>query len=458
MVERSAEWWLRKLTDKLDKQISATSKWAKYFDGTQPLSFATASYKVEFETMIKAVSDNWMPLLCEAVNERMHIDGFRFGQNPKADDDAWRIWQLNGLDSDSELLHLDALKYGTSAVMVWRDEGTDQPIITVEHPHEVYVAHAPGTARERIAAIKRWNDEWSEAKFTNIYLPDATLKFMAEGEAAPDLIDVIENPLGVVPVVAFRNRMDTWGNFRSELDGFTSTQDQINKLLADMMVASEYGAFRQRWATGLEVPTDPQTGKAKAPFQAAINRLWVSPDENTRFGDFDATDLKHYIDAITSRIQSLASRSRTPPHYLLASGVFPNGESTKAAETGLISKVRSRQRAFGEAWEDTLRLAFAMIDDPRQDEVMAETIWADPESRTESEHMDALIKQMALGVPKEALWSEAGYSPTEIARFKLMLQQEALRTAMAAPLLPIAELGPGTNARPATDSSAGEGL
>lgn len=436
-MDRTPEQWLTILTAKLDRQRSEIKKYGSYFDGTQPLSFATSKYRSEFEQMVRGISDNWMPLIIEAVNERLHVDGFRFGEDPRADNDANFIWQMNGLDCDSELLHLDALKFGVSAAMVWVDDA-GLPLITVEHPNEVYVAHAPGTARRRIAALKRWSDEWTNAKYANVYLPDVVLKFQSSSEYADDfkLYEVLPNPLGSVPVVAFRNRLDTYGHYRSELDGFLSTQDQINKLVADMLVSSEFGAFRQRWATGLELPTDPETNKPVQPFKAAIDRLWVSPDENTKFGDFGSTDLGPYIEAITSRIQSLASRSRTPPHYLLASGVFPNGESTKAAETGLISKVRSRQRAFGEGWEEVLRLAFATQNDPRALESSAETIWHDPESRTESEHMDALVKQLALGVPIEALWSEAGYTPQQIERFKVMLREQAVIKSIEATYTP----------------------
>lgn len=433
---------LKRMLDKLAKQRAGIKKYGDYFDGVQPLAFATSTYRAEFETMVKSISDNWMPIVVEAVNERMHVDGFRFGDDPSADADAWLIWQENGLDCDSELLHLDAFKYGVSAALVWLDEDTGRPVITVEHPTEVCVAHAPGTARKRVAAVKSWHDDWEDVHYANLYLPEITYKFASPDGNAWLEFEAVPNPVGIVPVVAFRNRLDTFGRARSELDGFLSTQDQINKLVADMMVASEFAAFRQRWATGMEIPKDPDTGLAIQPFKASVNRLWVNPSEDGKFGDFGATDLKNYIDAITARIQSLASRSRTPPHYLLSSGVVPNAESTKAAETGLISKVRSRQRAFGEAWEDVMRLAFAMTGDARKDEVKAEAIWRDPETRSESEHMDALIKQLALGVPKEALWSAAGYTPTEIGRFKVMLQEQALTDFMATPVVNLLPPGP----------------
>ena len=233
----------------------------------------------------------------------------------------------------------------------------------------------------------------------------------------------------MVPLI---NRPNLFGGGRSELANVTSTQDQINKLVCDMIVASEFQAFRQRWATGVEVAMDETTGEDKAPFKAAVDRLWATPDSEAKFGEFGSNDLKAYVTALENRIQSLASRSRTPPHYLLGGmGQFPSGESLKATETGLIAKVKSQRRHFGESWEEVIRLGFKAQGDARADAMSAETIWADPESRTESEHVDSLVKKLSIGVPMPQLWEDAGYTPEQIARFKTMMLEEALNRAVA---------------------------
>lgn len=63
---------------------------------------------------------------------------------------------------------------------------------------------------------------------------------------------------------------------------------------------------------------------------------------------------------------------------------------------------------------------------------MAETIWTDPESRSEAEHTDSLLKKMSLGVPVRQLWEDAGYSQTQIDRFGDMLVAEAEQRARIA--------------------------
>ncbi len=57
-----------------------------------------------------------------------------------------------------------------------------------------------------------------------------------------------------------------------------------------------------------------------------------------------------------------------------------------------------------------------------------ETIWHDPEVRTEAEHMDALTKLQAIGVPQEALWERVPASPQEIERWRGMNGSQPVNT------------------------------
>jgi hypothetical protein len=80
---------------------------------------------------------------------------------------------------------------------------------------------------------------------------------------------------------------------------------------------------------------------------------------------------------------------------------------------------------FGEGWERVMRLAFKVMKDKRAEAWSAEVIWRDPENRTESQHMDALLKLKMIGVPTDQLLSDAGYTPQQIARFKSMREDDA---------------------------------
>jgi hypothetical protein len=73
---------------------------------------------------------------------------------------------------------------------------------------------------------------------------------------------------------------------------------------------------------------------------------------------------------------------------------------------------------FGDAWEEMIRLGFGVLDDDRSKIRTSKTIWADPEVRSESEHIDSVLKRKALAIPPQQLWEDAGYSPSQIDRFE----------------------------------------
>lgn len=436
-------YWLARLTAALDAQTQLVGVYEAYYGGQHPMQFATSKFRETFGSLFSEFADNWCPVVVDSSVERLRVQGFRFGAdaNYEGDDAAWELWQANYMDADSGLAHLEAVKTGQAYVIV--DVG-DPPKMTVEHPAEVIVAHAPGDRRRRVAALKRWLD-YDRLLHATVYLPEGNYRFVStrawEGNTGTELQwradspEFVANPFGgIVPVLPLRNSPGMMAGGRSDLDPVIDLQNAINKIITDMMVASEYAAFRQRWATGIEIPVDPATGTANASrFLSSVSRMWTVEDDNAKFGEFDVTDLGNYVKAVETLIQHLAAQTRTPPHYLTAGlGQWPSGDSLKASETGLVAKVRRKQLDFSETWEEAMRLAFfAMGDNARAQATDAEVIWADPEFRTEGERVDALTKMATLGVPHEALWEKWGATPQEIGRWRDMADAEAARAAVA---------------------------
>lgn len=429
------------LVDVLEKELASRqvtlARLQDYHDGKHRLAFTSQKFREAFGGMFASFADNWCQLVVDAVEERLNVEGFRYGIDPNADSDAWKIWQVNGLDADSQLAHSEALIKGDSYAIVWGD-ADGQPKISIESPRDVIVAYKPGDRKCRVAALKRWRDD--DGFHATLFTPDFVYKFEkddgANGKWEPDMDDMepwpLPNPLGVVPVVQLTNRASLTSNYGvSEFLTVIPQQDAVNKLLADMLVASEYIAFPQRYVTGLEIPVDEATGQTKAPFQVALDKLLIAEDPNARFGTLSAGDLSNYVKGVEVLVQHIASQTRTPPHYFYLSGNFPSGDAIKSAETGLVAKARRKMRFFGEAWEEVMRLSFKVLGDPRGDITDSETIWGDPEYRSEAELSDALIKRSALGVPRQQLWEDAGYSQTQIARFHAMEAQDTLSGLLA---------------------------
>lgn len=452
------EWWRDRLAHQLlVKDRPGLFRLDRYYDGDHPLPHATADAEAEFQRFLKMSRSNWMGLVVDAVCERLEVVGVRLPGTRDADTKLWQIWQANSLDADSELVHTDAAVFGRSYVSVWPDDDRPStPRIVPEHPTEMIVATAPGRHRERLAALKVWYDDTAQAWNATLYMPEAVYKWAAPGRAAVHNSRTqrvalagweirrpageewpLENPFDRVGVVPFRNRARTIGEGRSEIADVIDIQDRINKTIFDRLMASEFSSFRQRWATGINVPKDPVTAEPVAPFKAAVDRVWTNGNPEGKFGEFGEHDLQNFIRAVEADVQHIAAQTRTPPHYLLGqSGAFPSGESLKATETGLVAKARKRMRHHGESWEEVCVLVGQAVEDESLQDTSMEIMWKDPESRTEGELVDALVKMQGLGVPNEALQERWGASPQQIARWRVQMAEQRVTELLEQPEAP----------------------
>jgi hypothetical protein len=432
-------WWV----DRLWKELADRRKYAdlmrQYYSGDHPLPMIQEKARPGFQRLLKQARSNYVGLVVDATAERLQVDGFRLGEEKVGDPELWRIWQANSMDADSDLQLTEAVKVGRSFALVAPNPGDQStPLITAEDATQAIVAYEAGSRRRRRAGLKTFVDDWTGDIWTTLFVDGLLYKYRApeqkvstgegprweprevKGEEWP-----ARNPLKVVPLVEIPNRPDLLGEAHSEIEDVLDIQDRINKTLIDRMMAQEFSAFRQRWMTGYEVPTD-DNGQPIEPFKAAVDRLWVIEDENVKVGEFQATDLRPYLDSIESDVQHMAARTRTPAQYLLGKLSNVNGETLKATESGLVAKVRQRQRPLGEGEEEVARLALQAAGDTR-DLSALEVIWHNPEFRTEGELVDALVKMSTLGVPREALWERWGASQTEIAQWREQADQQAAR-------------------------------
>lgn len=442
---------LEQMCIKLDERQPDLMKLVEYHQGRHRLAFSSSKFREAFGGLFATFADNFIPLVVNAVEERLNVQGFRHGQDPKADKDAWEFWQRNNLDAQSQLAHKQALIKGDAYAIVWGDED-GQPKVSVETPNQVIVAFAPGDRTQRVYGMKRWLD--GDGKHAVLFTTTDVFRFLwseaNNGVWVPDRQDdpawPMPNLLGVVPVVPLVNEPSLDSPYgQSEFLNVIPLQDAINKTLADMLVASEYIAYPQRFVTGLEIPED-DNGKPVPPYQMAVDKFLIAEEVGANFGTLAAGDLSNYVKSIETLVQHISTQTRTPPHYFNVGGNLPSGDAIKAAETGLVSKSRRKMVYFGEAWEEVIRLCFKVIGDPRADVIDSETIWSNPEYRSESELADALVKRSAIGVPRQQLWEDAGYTQAQIARFKEMEVEDSLNSLLAPVGIPKVPFTPVTTA------------
>ena len=402
---------------------------ARYLAGDHDLPYTPPSANTEFRTLAKRSVTNWLPLISDTFAKGLFVDGYR---PAKASENAapWRYWQENGLDARQTIAHRGALEYGVSYVLVL--PGTNGPSIRPLNPTRSLALYEEDEDEFPYAAILRAGNARGGGSLWRLFDDEAVYTFMLK-DGSLELTGTEIHGLGVTPFVRFRDRLD--GQARGIIEPLIPIQDRVNESVFSMLVALQYASFRQRWATGLAIPLDenefladgvtanPNFGKPIEPFEAAVNRLWVSDSPDAKFGDFAQTDVSGHLNTYKSTVQSLAAIAQTPPHVLLGDLVNLSADALAAAEASTQRKGAEYETLFGESWEQVLRLAAAADgDEEGAADTSAQVRWRDTEARSLAQTVDALGKMVQmLAVPAEAAWERIpGVTDQDVERWKEM--------------------------------------
>lgn len=446
----SPEWWRDRLLEQYEEDYDARSRDAALYDTQSAPPDYPEQYSEVYRRLLRLSRTPWGRLVVDIVNERLSVRGFQIGESTNLDAELWQMFRRNRMDALERQVHREALALGTSYISVWSDGGPSKMV----HESAMSMVHetAPGDPHETAAAQKVWFDSHQGIIRVNLYLPDAIYKWSSDrtiqedgwrnsikGNSKPawNEMESVDNPSGVVPIIPFVVRPDWEGYGNSDLSDLHDTIGRINHMVSNTLLAIELGALRVRWATGLEIPKDPETGQPIEPFQVALDRLWTSEDPETRFGSFDQTDIRPYLSAVSDAIGQLSAVSRIPTLYFNQTDLSnpPSAASLEASETGLINKVRERADRFAESWEQVAYLA-TLFSGERETLAPEEihTLWDDPRTRSEAQTVDAAVKLHSIGMPFEALMEFVGYSPTEIERLKSQRAADTFDRLLNAPL------------------------
>jgi Phage portal protein, SPP1 Gp6-like len=444
-----------RLTDELARRDPAVQRADAYYRGRHRLQFASSEFRKYFGDRYRDFSDNWTQVVADAPVERLTVTGIKPHGADEADAESWRVWQVNDLDADSQLGFLAAVSAGRSFVLVWGDPADDDvPVVTFEDAGQAIVAYRPGSRRDRVAALKWWQDGGYE--FATLYLPDEVWKLRRalRREEKPQQQAAIDeeiakwepreitgepnpqpNPMGVVPMVELPNRPLLTHDPISDIAGVIAMQDAINYLWALLFNSADFASLPARAVLGAEMPKMPilnaageVVGEKPVPLDKfTLDRVMWIEDENAQIANWPAADLKAYTDVIEVAVGHIAAQTRTPAHYLIGKMANLSGDALIAAETGLVKRVGEKQLWMGASLREMFRLiALAQGDEAKAGAISAGTLlWADPESRNVAQLTDSLVKLKTIGFPFEFLAARYGLTPPEIADLVTMREREA---------------------------------
>lgn len=429
--------WVDRFSQRLMRRQDKYSRNNDYVIGNHPIPNGDPRYERVLKGLQEKARTNYVGLAIDAVTERMHVKGFRFGNPRELDQDSRRIWDYNNMSLQSVQAIKDAAALSDTYALVSppREEG-GEPVITIEDPRTCIVEPDPVNPLLSIAGMKFYDDYILEHLVAILYLPDRV--YVYHGPTAKDflardttrdralalsgpggwkLIRSEPNTLGMVPLVrgSWRPEFGVMGMAECE-DGAYDIQDRINETVLMRMVIAKSQAFRQRWLTGGHVPTSK--GGKGAPKEPRLNpdldKVWAVTDPNAKFGDFEQADIRQLLEAVRDDVGDFAALTQTPVMYLTNKMVNVSADTMTAAQIGLISKIRSRQQALGWFFETVMKLCFAYKNDPRATEVEATVVWEDPEARSMAEISDMVSKLTSAGIPLPITLEWAGFSEDQV--------------------------------------------
>lgn len=412
---------LTRLLQKVDERAAVHSTLNAYASGTQALTYLAPEIRTQLSNRLSRVAVNVPRLLVDSLVERLRVVGFEGV-------DVWTDWRRNGLVELAPVAHREALVLGDAFAIVWaRPDGS--PLVTIESSQQMAAEFDPAT-RELVRAVKRWETP-ADGTHAVLYEADRITHYRSQNPGATTLgyrvVETIDNPLGVPPVVRFRNGgrlLDDDGV--SEMADVLPLTDALVKLATDMLTASEYGARPRRWATGLELAED-EDGNAVSPI-AEGDRLMVNESPEGKFGQLPGSDLAAYENAIGVVMRLISAVSGLPEHLLGIGGDNPtSADSIRASEAALTARAEARQATFGGAWEDVARLMVGVREgvDPASVDVAVK--WADPSTRSAAQEADAVTKLYTAGLlPASVALERLGYSDDEIVKIRDARRAEAL--------------------------------
>jgi SPP1 Gp6-like portal protein len=424
----------------------AQAEWARldwfelYYCGIQRKPYEPQTATREFRELVSRATTNLTRLVVNTMTQRLIVDGFRASKTSVENSHQWDWWQANGLDARQKALYDEAAKCGYAGCMVMpgTKDGQPSPVMRPVSPREWWLGFEDFSDDWPFLALKQGSrPEVTATEDLQVWhVLDEYARYVVHAKGPQvDVMETNVHNLGEVPIVPFRNQWNLTRYPDGEVGPCIPIQDRLNQTVFDLLVAQTYAAAPQKWATGLYMQTDAD-GNPVVDLAAFAKSLWITGDENAKFGSLPEANLKNIVEAIEQSLRVYGLLSQTPPHYLLGDLVNLSAEALLAADTTLAKKVEDHQTLFGEAWEQTFRLAgVAAGDEAAATDTEAQVWWRDTAPRSIAQQVDALGKMATmLNIPPSALWEKVPDATgadlmlwrTEAAKAKLQAARQGL--------------------------------
>lgn len=252
---------------------------------------------------------------------------------------------------------------------------------------------------------------------TNVYRSDSSRRQRwTLVRSTPSLINPDRD--GEVPIVHIQNLSQPFEyDGLSEVEPLIPLQDELNTRLSDRASRVTLQSFKMYLAKGID---PPGSGRGPGSLPIEPGTVWTTDNPSAQIvafgGDSDAPSESEHIEQVR---EAMDKQSGVPP---LASGVvrakignLSSENALKVTLMGLLSKTARKRVSYGRGIAKASQLVLEALDEmgvlkttPAERAVRVD--WPDPLPRDERQELDAAIKKIELGVPRERVLSDLGYT------------------------------------------------
>lgn len=226
----------------------------------------------------------------------------------------------------------------------------------------------------------------------------------------------LPNPLGAIPVVHIQNASQPYRyEGLSDVEPLIPLQDELNTRLSDRAHRVTMQSFNMYLARGLEelgrVPIGP-------------GQVWMTDNPEASIqafgGDGDSPSEESHIEQVRDAMDKISSVSPVAIGVIRARlGHLSSENALRITLTGILSKTARKRLAYGRGLAAMARLVLHALDVsgdwPSAPDERGVTIeWQDPLPVDERERLNAALLKVQLGVPRERVLAELGYSAVAV--------------------------------------------
>lgn len=439
---------LKHLNTKVRKTEQRNRVLEAYYEGEQRVEQLGLAIPPELRHFLTIAA--WPGTYADEIAARTTLEGFELPDATEADEELWRIWQANDLDSEAKLGQLDAIVRGNAFAIIGagdadtpdspsaeggdnnRERAREIPLITVESSDEVAVELSPRT-RQPIAGAKFYTQDGTA--YATLYQPNETV-WLERRNARWDEVERDEHDLGVLPVVPLVSRARlAKRDGRAIFTRIMGLTDAGARALTNAQVATEAIAVPQRYAVGV-APTDfkDKDGNTLPAWEAYFGAVWALRNPDAKVGSLSAAELSNFDNIVSLYAKLVSGVSGLPMRYLGQTTTNPpSAEGILADESRIIAQVEDFQRTLEASWERVMQIAVRIRDgkwDPRMRQL--ETQWRSAATPTRAQAADAAVKLVQANIlPREAAWVDLGYSAARRMKLAEMFEAQEARNPVA---------------------------